>query len=320
MCEVCEEVKTTAYCADSADTAVTRMSVADTSRVRAVDEINLPAVRAFLEQHADTSMFMLANLAINGPRAGAALNSANFKVIEENGDVRGVFYLSRRTTILAETGGRTELAPIIVEACRGESMPIGGVIGEWKLAEAIWSILRTLPGFAAVYESKEILQTLDLGRVSLSNRNPQVRLLRPADFGQWDQMSRAFAAEEGLPEHGTQSEREAMFTRNAEARVWWGYCENERLSSMACLNAVYKRVGQVGGVYTALDRRRHGLSRAVMNTLIADSVDMHELERLILFTGEHNTAARHLYETLGFTTIGDFALLMCAPIGHATAQ
>ena len=112
---------------------------------------------------------------------------------------------------------------------------------------------------------------------------------------------------------GTPDERERLFLRSAELRRWWGYFEDDRLVAMACLNAVYKRLGQVGGVYTVPARRGFGFSRATMNALLADSVQVHGLERLILFTGEHNEAARHIYKTLGFSTIGDFALLMCAP-------
>ena len=83
---------------------------------------------------------------------------------------------------------------------------------------------------------------------------------------------------------------------------------------MAGLNAVHRQLGQVGGVYTVPNRRRLGLSRATMHALVTDSIRVHGLERLILFTGEHNHAARHLYDRLGFSTIGDFALLMCAPM------
>jgi predicted GNAT family acetyltransferase len=282
--------------------------------VRAVDETNIAAARAFLERHAETSMFMLSNLAMNGPRMSGALNSGNFKVVEEEGDVCAVFCLTRRTTITAESGGRTDLAPVILDACHAESIPIGGVVGEWNLAEAIWAILQTYSGFEEVYHAKEILQTLDLTPATATTRNPHVRSLTPQDFGHWDDLNRAFCAEEGLPMQGTRGEREALFRRNADAQLWWGYVQDGRLCAMAGLNAMYETLGQVGGVFTAPDRRRRGMSRAVMMALLADSASVHGLERVILFTGHHNHAARHLYETLGFTTIGDFALLMCAPI------
>jgi len=259
-------------------------------------------------------MFLLGNLALNGPRISPALNSGQFKVIENSGRVCAVFCLTRRTAILAEAGGRAEWAQTIVDACREEPIPIGGVMGEWRLAEAIWSILQSAQGFREVFASKEILQALDLSHVVPPNSHSHVRHLVADDFGQWECLHAGFCAEEGMPVHGTPDERERLFRPSAEARRWWGYFEGDRLVAMACLNAVYKRLGQVGGVYTLPDRRGYGFSRATMNALLADSVQVHGLERLILFTGEHNEAARHIYKTLGFSTIGDFALLMCAPM------
>jgi len=281
--------------------------------VRAVDESNLAAVFAFLEQHADTSMFLLGNLDVNGPRITPALNSGNFKMIENGSRVCAVFCLTRRA-ILAEAGGRAEFAQTIVDACRQESIPISGVVGEWRLAEAIWSILKRGPGFREVLASKEILHALDLRHVTRPNPLSHVRHLGVDDFEQWEGLNAGFSAEEGIPLPGTPDERERTFRRSAELRRWWGYFEADRLVAMACLNAVYKRLGQVGGVYTVPARRGLGFSKATMNALLADSVQEHGLERLILFTGEHNEAARHIYETLGFSTIGDFALLVCAPM------
>jgi RimJ/RimL family protein N-acetyltransferase len=283
-------------------------------RVRAVDETDVASVTAFLERHMDTSMFMLNNLTVNGVRLSSALNSGNWKLIEEKSDICGVFYLTRRTTILAETGGRTEFAQAIVDACSAESIPVGGVVGEWKLAEAIWAIFRRSPGFAEAFASKEILQACDLRPVKMDDRASHVRQLRIDDFEQWDRLNGSSCAEEGIPRQSTPAEREAHFRLNAGARLWWGYFDSGELVSMACLNAVYKNAGQVGGVYTVPACRRRGLSRAVMNALLNDSVHVHRLQRLILFTGEHNHAARHLYDTLGFSTIGSFAIFMCAPI------
>ena len=259
-------------------------------------------------------MFLLGNLDVNGPRISPALNSGNFKMIENGSRVCAVFCLTRRTAILAEAGGRAEFAQTIVDACRQESIPIGGVMGEWRLAEAIWSILQSSPGFREVFASKEILQALDLSHVTRPNPHSHVRHLGAYDFEQWDRLNAGFCAEEGIPLHGTPDERARLFRRSAELRRWWGYFEDDRLVAMACLNAVYKRLGQVGGVYTVPARRGFGFSRATMNALLVDSVQVHGLERLILFTGEHNEAARHIYRTLGFSTIGDFALLMCAPM------
>jgi predicted GNAT family acetyltransferase len=284
------------------------------AHVRAVDDADLPRVCAFLEQHANTSMFMLSNLALNGPRVGAAMTSGDFKIIEEDGKLCAVFCLARRGNLFAEAGGRTEFARAIVESCRAEPIAIVGVLGEWNLAQAIWSVLRDSPGFNERYAAKDILQTLDLDEAIHPPLALQVRQLRAQDFAEWDLLNTAFCVEEGLPLQGTVTDRQAMFVPSTTAQRWWGYFEDGKLLAMAGLNAVYKHLGQVGGVYTLADRRRAGLSRATMNALLADSVHVHRLKRLVLFTGEHNHAARRLYSSLSFSTVGNYALLMCEPL------
>jgi predicted GNAT family acetyltransferase len=50
-----------------------------------------------------------------------------------------------------------------------------------------------------------------------------------------------------------------------------------------------------------------------MKTIVRDARLVHDLERLFLFTGEHNTAARRLYEALGFESFGHFGLFFGQP-------
>ena len=47
----------------------------------------------------------------------------------------------------------------------------------------------------------------------------------------------------------------------------------------------------------------------LINRLIKDVKDRNQLETLVLFTGENNTAARRLYESLHFKHNGYFGLL-----------
>ncbi len=61
-------------------------------------------------------------------------------------------------------------------------------------------------------------------------------------------------------------------------------------------------------MFTPPDSRRRGLSRGVMSRLLRDSSAVHGLDRLFLFTGEANVAARALYESLGFEPFGHYGL------------
>ena len=258
-------------------------------------------------------MFLLSNLADHGLHLSDAMNSGNFKCICEGDAIHGVFCLTRRGNILAESGGKPEFAPAIVEACLAEQIPIGGVVGEWQLADAIWRQLQekrliervTLASREPMYRLQ-----LDKGADSLETR---VRPLRPEDFGAWEPLNTAYLHEEQLPLQGSLEERQENFAAAASTGRWWGLWEDDELTAIGGLNAVYKDIGQVGGLYTIPGKRRAGLATTLMQKLIDDSANALALSKLILFTGDTNIAAQRLYESLGFNRMGDFALLFGTP-------
>ncbi len=76
--------------------------------------------------------------------------------------------------------------------------------------------------------------------------------------------------------------------------------------------------GQVGGVFTVQSRRREGLARALMLGIVADSIRVHGLSKLILFTSPSSPGAPELYESIGFERLGDFGLLFGKPANAAS--
>jgi predicted GNAT family acetyltransferase len=283
-------------------------------RVSPVSDQNAEAVTAFLEANAGTAMLLLSNLVTYGFALGPNLSSGNLKCIQSDNKVQGVFSLTRRGTLLSETAGRTDLARTILDACADEPITIQGVLGEWQSACAIWQLLLKSNRIKEQYRSQELLCRLDLSQAQASAASvPEVRQLLPDDFPQWLPHITDFLTDEGLPIQGTLEQRKANFEQNAAAGRWWGAFDNGHLVSTAALNAVFKGLGLVGGVYTAPQVRRRGLARTVMNTLLNDSIHTHELNRLYLFTGQENQAARALYDSLGFAHVGEFALLFGQP-------
>jgi len=55
--------------------------------IRHVTDSDLEHVRAFLESHVDSSLFLLSTLTSMGPRLGSHPNSGNFRLVEESGKV-----------------------------------------------------------------------------------------------------------------------------------------------------------------------------------------------------------------------------------------
>jgi RimJ/RimL family protein N-acetyltransferase len=279
-------------------------------RVSSVTDQNVDAVRGFLEANADTAMFLLSNLESYGFTLGPSMSSGNIRCIQSGGDIRGVFSLTRRGTLLSETAGRTEYARVILEACADEPITIQGTIGEWRSACALWQLLLDSNRVVEQFRSQEFLCRMDLpSSPGPTVPSPSVRQLLPTDFPQWLPHITAFLTEEGLPVQGTPEQRKANFEENSAVGRWWGYFDNGCLVSTAALNAVYRGLGQIGGVYTTPSHRRRGLARTVMHALLDDCVRLHGLRRLILFTGQKNQFARALYDSLGFSLVGQFALL-----------
>lgn len=280
--------------------------------IRHVTDSDLERVRAFLESHVDTSLFLLSTLAALGPRLGNHLNSGNFRKIEENGEIVAVFCLTRRGNLLVQAGGRIDLAEQIFEACESEPIEVRGVVGEWAMAEALWKLLRADPRFETSHNLKDVLYRLTLkDMVGPMPTSPNVRLLDAADFGQWERLNTAYFAELSLPLQATLEQRRNDFIMRVRSGLWWGaFDDNYELVSIAALNATYGSLGQVGGVYTRPADRRKGLSCAVMQMLITDCRHRLGFDRLVLFTGEDNSSARRLYESLGFEAAGAFGLLL----------
>ena len=278
-----------------------------------VGNANLPAAKAFLELYPETSLFLLSNIRAFGTRLGASLYSGNLKALCEGDELRGVFCLTRGGSLLAQTGGDAKLVPAILRACREEMIPIRGVLGEWTVTKALWDSL-CRAGLKPTFESKEVMY-----RVNLRGPLPEprataaaVRPLNPADHWQWEQLTGDFVREVGLPLQGTEDQRKSAFLRSAALGHWWGAFEGDRLVSLVGITAMHDTIAQIGGVFTLPDHRRSGLSTDVMITLMHDAHSLHRLDRLFLFTGEDNVAARRMYESLGFESFGHFGLFFGA--------
>jgi RimJ/RimL family protein N-acetyltransferase len=291
--------------------------------IRYVESDDLERVRGFLEAHVDTSLFLLSNLAIFGPRSGEAWNSGNYQLVEEDGQIVAVFCLTRRGNLLVQAGGRADLAEAIMESCESESMEVCGIVGEWSIAAAMWNLLLADPWFEPSYSSREVLYRFSLR----ADAEPEplgippevtVRALEAADFERWERLNTAYLVELNLPLPEIDEAHAAEFARRTRARWWWGAFRGPELVATVALNAAYGVVGQIGGVYTRPADRKKGIARAAMRLLMRDS--QHRFAKLILFTGEGNLGARRLYESLGFEAVGAFALLLGTRRPHPRTQ
>lgn len=132
--------------------------------------------------------------------------------------------------------------------------------------------------------------------------------LDSGDFEEWEPLMQAFATEEGMPLARTSDQPQKHFEAQAAKGYVWGLLSDKLLLSTADYNARSGATAQVGGVFTQPLYRRRGLSRAVIKSLIVDSVKRHSIDLLILLTRDHR-GPRKLYKSFGFEQIGSCGLL-----------
>lgn len=263
----------------------------------------------FLKEHENYTLFLLSNFESYGTTLTEAPYSGNFKLIRSQGRVVGVFCLTRKGNLLIESILQEPIFDIVIDACHQESMTLKGVVGNWNFCGPFWKYLKTKQIIQKeIFTSKEILYSVDLYNHDFLPQ-PNIRFLTEIDFVQWKPLRLDYLIEEGLPNDLTDGQLLDEFLDKAKKRIMWGLFLKNTLVSIADLNAKAFDLGQVGGVYTMPRFRQRGYSKSVMKQLLLDAKELHKIRKLIIFTGEQNFPAQKLYNSLGVSQIGYFALL-----------
>lgn len=263
----------------------------------------------FLKGHENYTLFLLGNFENYGAILTEAPYSGNFKLIRAQGQVIGVFCLTRKGNLLIETILQEPIFDIVLDACHQESMPLKGVVGNWDFCGPFWEYLKAKKIIQKeVFTSKEILYSIDLDKHDFLPQ-PHVRLLTKADYIQWKPLRLDYLIEEGFPNDLTDKQLLDLFLDKTKKKITWGLFLNNILVSIADLNAKALDLGQVGGVYTMPNFRQRGYSKSVMQQLLLDAKELHKIRKVIIFTGDKNFPAQKLYNSLGVSQIGYFALL-----------
>jgi GNAT superfamily N-acetyltransferase len=279
-------------------------------KVERVDEGNQSEAMAYLQSHEESSQFLINNLKQYGSQLNDHHNSGNYKILRDGSKVVGVFCLSRRGNLLAQTD--FDSSDHILESSFSEEIPLKGFIGEWKSVAPIYQLFRTKnPQYHPSYESKEILYSYELRKEDSSlKHDSRVRFLQAEDFEQWDQLGRAYLDELKLPDDLGVEKKKRDYQARVLEKVWWGLFDGSQLISKTALNSKGENIGQVGGVFTPKPYRKKGFSKATMLHMLKDCRDLHGHKKSILFTGEEDIPAQKLYESIGYKRIGSFALIL----------
>jgi hypothetical protein len=263
----------------------------------------------FLKKYENYSLFLLSNFESYGPNLTQTPYSGNFKLIYFQGEVVAVFCLTLKGNLLIETVLREPIYDSVLEACLQEPIPLKRLVGDWDFCGPFWEYLKAKKLIQKeLFTSKEVLYNVD---VQKQNFLPQsnARLLTEDDYAHWKPLRLDYFSEQGLANELNDEQMLDLFLYKIKKKIIWGFFQDNILVSIADLNAKTLDLGQVGGVYTVPEFRRKGYSKSVMQQLLSDVRNLHDIRKIIIFTGETNFAAQKMYSALGGVQVGYYALL-----------
>ena len=279
--------------------------------IRPLGSADVPALEAFLERHADSSLFLRANLRAAGiVDRGEPLQATYVGAFDDH--LVGVAAHCWNGNILLQAP--EFLTSVVRAAVERSGRAVMGIIGPWAQLCAARRAL-AMENRRARLESCEDLFALALSDLvrpaGLDLPGVRCRRTHESDLDLVAQWRVAYSVEilGAADDDALRLESRTDIERqHAEGSAWLLEHEDTPLAFSA-FNASLPDVVQIGGVFTPPEHRGRGHARAVVaGSLIAAAAT--GVRRAILFTGDDNDAARRAYEAIGFRVIGDYGLLL----------
>ena len=280
--------------------------------IRALGPADVPVLEAFLERHADTSLFLRSNLRSAGIVDRGETFQATYVGAFEGDELTGVAAHGWNGNVIVQAPGW--LHAVVRAAVERTGRPVRGIIGpRAQLCAARTALgLDDRPARMDSHDQLFALSLVDLIRpASLDAPGVRCRPSRPDDLDLIARWRVAYSVEILGETDGPNLRAEARsdMERQHEAGSAWLLEQDGTPLAFSAFNARLPDVVQIGGVFTPPEQRARGWARAaVAGSLLA--VAASGVRRAILFTGEDNAAARRAYEAIGFRVIGDYGLLL----------
>lgn len=269
---------------------------------------------AFLEQHLDSSVFLISNAERGGLVDRGEPLQGTYVAHLLNGAVTAVASHSWSGNLLVQ--GELGLADAARLATKTTARPVKGIIGPLALVHATRTALG-LDDAPVARALDDRLFALDLARLRVPALlgSAGIEFRAPND----DEVAGVLAAWRAayhvevlgsLPGPELDARARAEVKGRHTERTWWVLTRNGKVVSMTGFNAQTRGIVQIGGVYTPPEFRRSGYARAaVAGSLLLARTEL-GATRSTLFTGIENDGAIRAYTTLGFEPLGTFGLLL----------
>lgn len=263
----------------------------------------------YLNKNAETAMFLLQNIEEHGVIRGKHQNSGNFYVaLGEMNEILGIFVLANRGNVLFQLESSVDSNLVVDFLIKNESTPITGVLGENSRALDFWNIFKERN--SELEESFSSCEILYSNNVNLDDY-PDVEnsMVFPKEkFETYLCYTNEFYRDQNLPDGSSKEQHLERFNYKVDNKHIWCLFDGGEILSMCSLNAKYKNIAQVGGVFTPSKYRSKGYSKKCMKKLIHDCIVNLNVEKIILFTASENYPAQKVYEAIGFNRIGHYGM------------
>ena len=284
--------------------------------VRRLNDEDLPQLTALLWQHKETSLFILGNLELSGLMAGDEPYQGDYIGGFVDGELRGVIVRYWNGNCMPQGDAATVLD--IWQQSPVFRTGTNGFVGQNELCLQLRDAYLREHQFTESdlgLNSREVLYELPLSQLTLPEvaTQPTSRLTLATEDDMsfllpWmiDYNVEALNATRGqaLAEHCHDSLR--LRIQRGNCYVFW---QNDSPVATTGFNARVRNMIQVGGVFTPEARRGRGYAQAAVGLSLQQAMK-DGVEHGVLFTDEHNQAARRAYERLGFQFTGYFGLYL----------
>lgn len=278
--------------------------------VRRVGPSDRTALEQFLRASPDVTMFLRSNLAHGGLNDEGARYDGTYAAAWEGSTIVAVaaHYWNQNLVLHAPVA----LEAVVREAVAHSGRSVAGLIGPYAQTVAAAHALGKAED-PTTLDSCEVLYTVSLdalvvpppvsGLVPRRGTSDDLDVLLPWRI--------AYMQETLNLDPGAITEDREVHRNRLQMSLDTGDLfvleRDGTVVAMSSFNARVPDCVQIGGVYTPPEARSRGYARRV----VASSLEMARtegVERSILFTGDHNTAAQRAYEAIGFRAVGDYGL------------
>lgn len=270
-------------------------------------------LKAFLSQHADTSMFLRSNLRTAGLVNGNQRFQGIYVAAIENESITAVaaHYWNGMLAVQAPI----YLEQIVRVAVAKSNRMITAISGEAQQVHKTRKALK-LENRPTQLNESEILLSLALDKLrippALASKEVECRNPLPEELDLLAQWRVAFSVE-ALGETETPQLlancHQRLEASQSEASNWVLITGNTPVAYCA-FNARLDDIVQIGGVYTPPALRNRGYSKCVIAGCLL-AAKSQGVKKALLFTSKNNIAAQAVYKGVGFEATGkEYGLLL----------